>query len=426
MAFQKISFIIFLILFTCYAQAKAEVTSISSNPAATNVMTGTASLQQAIEKKLGINNEYGIRIGGSWIGDVNELFSGGVPDADHFSANSLFLLSVSADTEKFSGWKGGLFDIDVLQFNGQNTNGEAGTVQGYNSLPGSPPLNRTELYQIWYRQALFDQKFIFRIGKTVPTFDFNNVVKPVPLNQFDIPSVSSLIYTPIFVNTTLLGVLPGYYNSAYGVTLNFAPTKKWYLSVGAYDGNGADGVQTGTKVGPTFNGSYFYIGEAGFSWLLGKYNKPGDLGIGLWHQNGPIKGALDLIEENASGVYLFGSQRVWYKDPDLNNSGISIFYQYGINNSDALPMNQYVGAGVTGFGLIPARIDDSLGVGIAWSWLNQERFNRRTELLFQAYYQAKLMKDIYLEPVISYIPRPGLDENAHPAFAGTLRAVILF
>lgn len=404
------------------------MSSISSNPAAINITTGTGELQKYIEKQLDIEPNQGIRVGGAWIADTNYLFSGGIEDPQTWTSNSLFLLGLTADTQKLFGWNGGLFGLEFLQFNGQNTNGQAGTVQGYNSLPGHPPLNRSELYQLWYRQTLFDEKFNVRIGKTVPTFDFNNVLRPVYIDQsnLSIPAVSGLIYTPIFVNSSLLGVLPGYYNSAYGITVNFMPVKKWYFSFGAYDGNGADGEQTGIKVGPTLNGSYFYIGETGIDWLLGAEKKPGNIGIGAWHQDGPIAGPPTISEDAATGFYLFGSQRLWYKNAGVDNSGISFFYQYGINDSEALPMNQYVGAGLTAFGLVSHRPADSMGIGLAYSWLNEQEFHRDTELMLQTYYQAKIVNGLYLEPALSYIPTPGASNDAHAAWAGTLRAIVLF
>jgi porin len=75
-------------------------------------------------------------------------------------------------------------------------------VQGYNSLPGAEPLNRSELY----RQTFLEDRFIFRIGKLVPTYDFNNVARPVPTHdkELEIPAVTGLLYTPIYVNPTLL------------------------------------------------------------------------------------------------------------------------------------------------------------------------------------------------------------------------------
>ena len=129
-----------------------------------------------------------------------------------------------------------------MQFSGQNTNGLAGAFPGFDSIEAGPPFVRNELYELWYRQSLFDDKLIFRIGKSVPTYDFNNVVRPVPVGDpaAAIPAVTSLSYTPIFVNPTMLGVIPGYYNSATGITTTFAPTKSTYLNYGFYDGNAAN------------------------------------------------------------------------------------------------------------------------------------------------------------------------------------------
>ena len=153
-----------------------------------------------------------------------------------WSWNSLLILNLDLDSEKLIGWKGGKFGIDFLQFDGEPTNERAGSVQGYNSLPGPPPLHRSELYELWWRQELFDRKLIIRIGKTVPTVDFNNVLRPVPTQDQSlfIPSVSGLLFTPVFKNATLIGAMPGYYNSAFGVTTTFAPTNNFYLSYGVY------------------------------------------------------------------------------------------------------------------------------------------------------------------------------------------------
>ncbi|HEY2873241.1 MAG TPA: carbohydrate porin, partial [Reyranella sp.] len=44
-----------------------------------------------------------------------------------------------------------------------------------------------------------------------------------------------------------------------------------------------------------------------------------------------------------------------------------VFYQFGVNDSQTLPINQYYGAGVTGFGLIGNRERDSMGFGVGVS-----------------------------------------------------------
>jgi hypothetical protein len=135
----------------------------------------------------------------------------------------------------------------------------------------------------------FPRKLFVLVGKTVPTYDFNNVIKPVPVNseKLSIPAVTAPIYTPVFVNTSVLGNLPGYYNSAYGVTTTFALLPQFYLSYGVY-GDLARGIQTGLQTTPHFTGYYFQIGEAGYAWLLRPNKLPGNIGAGGWGQTGRI------------------------------------------------------------------------------------------------------------------------------------------
>ena len=401
--------------------------NISSNPAAVEAAPGNGFLQHLIEKNLGIKNNHGFNYGGVWLGDADEALATGVPNPKRLTGNSLLLLNLTWDPSATTHWKGGLFDAEYLQLNAQETNRQVGSVQGYNSIPGPPPLERSELYQLWYRQLLFHDKLMIRVGKLVPTIDFNNVIKPVPVKQqsLAIPVVTSLIYTPIFINPTLIGVLPGYYNSAYGAVASVMPTKNTYVSYGIYDGSLAQGIQTGLE-GPHFNGTNVQIGETGMSWII--KGLPGTVSVGAWHQTGLVQNPPPLIlEENgASGIYSFGAQRVWFKDPSVNNSGVSLFYQYGINDSDVMPMNQFVGFGITGYGLLFHRPDDSIGFGLANSWLNQRIFSRTQEAMLQLYYQAKVTNEVYLEPVMSFIPNPGANPELSSSWAGTLRAVVLF
>jgi porin len=398
--------------------------SISSNPGAVDVRTGTGEFAETVEKLLDLPRDTGVFLGGAWVGDANALLSGGA-ESGKWSFNSLFILGAGLDAEKLVGWNGGRFGVEFLQFNGQKTNQQAGSVQGYNSLPGPEPLQRSELYQIWWRQELFDRKCILRIGKAVPTNDFNNVLRPVPVQDqhLAIPALSGLLYTPVFLNPTLLGAMPGYYNSAYGITTTLAPVRNAYFSYGIYDGNVALGVQTGLT-GPHFNGYYFNIWEVGAAWEVGRL--PGSFGVGGWRQTGQLSGPHNITENGASGFYLFGSQRFWRARPTIDNSGISGFVQFGVNNSETLPIDEYFGLGTTEFGLVPNRTNDSAGVGLAWSSLNRNIFRRRNEPMFQAYYQAHIAHGAYFEPAISYIPTPGADPGLDAAWALTLRMICLF
>jgi porin len=388
----------------------------------------------------------GLRLGGLWLADTNGLLSGG-NEPGKWSWNSALIIGANLDAEKLLDWKGASFGAQFLRFDGQDTNGQAGSFQGYNSLPGPKPRDRSELYQLWYRQALFDDRLIFRIGKIVPTYDFNNVARPVPTHDeaLDIPAVTGLLYTPVFVNPTLLGAIGGYYNSVYGFTVTLAPTKNTYLNYGLYDGNVANGVQTGLT-GPHFNGYYFNIFETGMDWVAaGKY--PGQFGMGGWFQTGDLhtQGPPRISQNGTGGFYLFGGQRIWANSTEpptsdgkgkaliptgqAGHASISAFVQFGITNSDTLPAKDYFGAGLTGFGLVPFRPDDSIGTGMAWSWLNPNAFappRRPSELMFQGYYQAHLYAGTFFQPAISYIPTPGLSSRFESAWAVTFRFTFLF
>lgn len=418
-------------------EGETGATSISGNPGTTNITTGTG----ALGRFLGFDKDSGIYLGGAWIGNGSWQMSGG-RDPGIWTYNSLTLVDLSLDAEKLWGIKGGTLGVEFLQFAGQRTNEAAGVVQGYNGLEGPPPLVRQELYELWWRQSLFDEKLVIRIGKSVPVFDFNNVCRPVQATDVSgsIPSVTGLIYTPIFKNPTLITKMPGYYNSATGITATWAPTKNFYFSYGGFDGSQALGEQTGLQ-GPQFNGHYFHIWEAGFTWRLGPEKKPGKFGCGLWDQTGALTAVNGATVHGADGFYLFGSQRLWYHRPGVDNSGISGFYQFGFNNSNTMLERQYFGAGLTAFGLVPGRPKDSQGIGLAWSWLNTDpnagafffpdapgpsTSLRTNEAIVQAYYQTFVRPGMFFQPVVTYIPNPGERPGLPAAWALTFQVTILY
>jgi porin len=419
---QKKHLIFWLFAATAALHAEESSYGISGNPGATNILSGTGELGRFLQ----IPDSSGIRIGGYWLGDYNALINGG--DGAHhnrrWTGNSALILDLYVDLQKAVGWNGASFGVEFLQFNGQSTNADAGVVQSYNSLPADPPLDRSELYQLWIRQEFFNQKLNIRIGKTVPTYHFNNVSKPVPTENpaISIPSVSGLIYTPIFVNTTMDGAIGGFYNSVYGIVASIAPVKEAYINLGTFDGNVANGVQTGLT-GPHFNGHYFSIMETGYGWTA---PKPGIAAIGGWYQSGLLEAA-DQKQTGTGGIYAFGSQALWIKDTEAENRGnLSGFFQFGWSNSRTLNMNLFAGAGLTAFAMIPKRPNDSFGMGIAWSRLNPHLFSRYSELMFQGYYQAQIYKSSYFQPVLSYIPNPGAHPTVSNVLAFTARLIVLF
>lgn len=418
--------------------------AISGNPVAESDLPGSGLIGQL----LGIPEDTGLRLGGVWLADANGLLSGGAQPGK-WSFNSALIVGANLDAGKAIGWKGAEFGIQFLQFNGGDTNGQAGSLQGYNSLTGPPPFDRSELYQFWYLQKLFDDRLVFTVGKLVPTFDFNNVARPVATQDkgLAISAVTGLLYTPVFKNPTLIGAMGGYYNSVYGASVSLATTNNTYFRYGFYDGNVAREVQTGLT-GPHFNGYYFHVWEAGADWVIAdKY--PGQMGAGLWYQTGLLTGPNGASQNGAGGFYLFGGQRIWGRpgvkpladggktrdgkskmvfpvESGVQEASISTFFQFGANDSETLPFNHYFGMGFTGFGLVPLRPDDSMGIGMSWAWLNPNIFDRSSELMFQYYYQAHIYAGAFFQPAVSYIPTPGASGDLGGAWALTFRVTLLF
>jgi porin len=402
--------------------ATHRVVSVTGNPAATTFTTGTGWLGRI----LGLRDEWGVTLGGMWLADTNLVVAGGAREGS-WTNNSALFVGLGIDADKLVGWRGASFGAQFLQVNGADTNGDAGSYIGYNGIVGQPPHQRTELFELWYEQWLVEDVLKVRIGRSAPTLDFGNVTRPVALDDGvqDIPAVSSLLYTTIFLNGSLLHVLPGYYNPGNGVTVNFTPTKTFYVNLGVYDGNLTRGIQTGINP-PLFTGYYVAVGEIGFTWLLGQGNHPGQIGIGLWRQTGLLT-AGTASEDGSNGFYVFGSQRIARGvNASVPNSSISLFYQIGANSSVALPVTQSYGAGLTGFSLINGRPRDSVGIGVSWSRLNPNLFQRPSELMIQAYYQAHMVAAIFLQPTVTFIPEPGAGAHLPPTLTTTLRLTALF
>jgi porin len=191
----------------------------------------------------------------------------------------------------------------------------------------------------------------------------------------------------------------------------------------------ARGEQTGLQVAPTFNDYRFQIGETDTAWLLGPDNLPGAFAVGAWDQTGTLtlSAPQGTVTQNGThGVYAFASQRLWREKGDGDARGVSGFMQLGANDSRTMIATRYLGLGVTAFGVIPGSPMDSLGAGIAWSWLNRNRNLRPDEALLQLYDQIHMFGSVYLQPALTLSPNPGEKTSRAPAIALTVQSTLLF
>jgi porin len=397
----------------------AAALSVSGNPGASNVIVGSGWLGDY----LGVNRN-GWRFAGLNITDANGLSGGLVPG---WTADNLSIVDVSIDTEEAMGWENGLIGGELLYYSGGPVNANAGSVLGYNSLDIDIH-NRAEIFALWYLQKFADDRLMVRIGKTITTYDFNNVMRPTEFGDpaYDIAALSSLIFTPLYESPTQYGIIPGYFQSATGVVTTLIPIEHTYVKYGFFDGNLANGRNVGTE-GPHFNGYYFHIVEAGCDWRLGQRQLPGKFGAGYWAQTGVLQ-TMGGPVNGAQGIYLFGSSRLYYENEGETNEGLEMFCQFAATNTDFVDTHRYFGFGLTYFGLLPGRDNDSAGWGVAYGKMNDDPLANlgADEIILSWYYQWTVGPNCYLQPNISYIPNPAAQPDIPSALPVTLRAILLF
>ncbi len=410
------------------APAAARLPSVTGNPLNDFQFTGTGELGGW----LGLPSGSPLRLGGVAVGNGTYQLGGGTsPDTVNWAG--FLALSLSLDLEKAVGWKGAKIGVAGLQYNVQPVNGAAGSVQGVNSTVAVGPNNRTELYNYLLAQNLFDDQLQLVAGKLIPTISFGNVAKPDPTAQsgdYAVPSLTGLIYTPIFVPPTMLGRIPGYPDSSLGIQGTIAPKSlggRFYLSAGVYDGRlGASGTNTGL-VSPDLSGPLFSIAEVGGGWRIGSEQAPGQFAVGAWNQGGPLR-AGTLTEGSAWGIYAQTSQRLANFRRGQDSSGLNLFLQAGWSPSTTNLINASIGGGLTVLGPFRSRPRDSYGLGVSWAQPNHRPeagygFNA-SELMIQAYAQFHFVANVFLEPVITTLPVVGFGKA--PSTSATLQLTAVF
>lgn len=444
-----------LLLLTGLAAADAPTTdtplsrAITTNPQVNPYLNGWGQLGRL----LGLGPESGIRLGGLIVPQFNRTINGGV--MPHSTFGSLVVaVNLGVDTQKALNIPGGTFGVEFLEYTGGTTNAAAGSVQQYDGLNGPSPRARQELMQLWWHQRLFADKLAFQIGKMNAAGNFGAVLSPVPVSNPKLQDndLSVLMWAPSGVNPTMFARIPVYPNTAYGIAVHFAPIKNIYASYGIFDGNAAQGKQTGVLLGPRINNYKFNVGELGANWLVGEEDKPGRFGIGTWVQTGKLVTPYLTMQKRATGFYLFANQRLWYRHPDRDNSGLVGFVQFGHNSDRAAMANTFYGGGLTGIDLLPVLPNNRISFGMAYSRLNDSPFAgvfffpnvlsystrlRASELMLQVALQTTFVFPmpkgfwastfpITVGAAYTCIPNPGERPNLPAAHTLTARMAVMF
>jgi carbohydrate-selective porin OprB len=433
-------------------------------PASLNTISGLVS-SGVLQKSLGLPADAPLQIGGiaSFIG--NRLTSGGLkPNTS--SGERVFGFNAALDMERlfpFAPIPGGELFSSMIQYEGGKASQYAGSIQGYDSVNAWSEKygrHRLELYEVYWRQRLLDNRLIIKVGKIMGAAEFAQPNYPPTIPQD--PSrmawtISDLFFVPVGYLPIFQGKLPTYANTAWGAIVTVQPTPAIYAKYGFFDGNSIR-YETGPRIGPNLNENTFQIAEASLSWELGEERKAGRISGGFWKQSGlmaagmldPIKGGV-LLEHGARGFFAVANQRLWYLN-DTDPRGLVGWANFGYSPSQTSAVQHYLGGGVTALGLVPIRPQDTISFGFAWSRLNQgaiagtvfasplpapwgwpispyasqTRLNS-TERMYQITYRFVLIPGkIVFDAGYTAIPNPGYRPNIPWANAVTLRSFVVF
>lgn len=104
--------------------------------------------------------------------DINEVWGnpyGGTKQGAAYEG--MTTLTLNWDPEKVLGIKHGLFNISALQIRGRQFTGE--NLSDLNNISGIEADRSTRLWELWYQQGFWDDKFTVRIGKLSLDQEFN-------------------------------------------------------------------------------------------------------------------------------------------------------------------------------------------------------------------------------------------------------------
>jgi porin len=370
------------------------------------LMTMNAYSQPGIE-----NHEPALQLNATYKGDFVHNFQGGITTGSTYLG--LADLFVSFDTEKAGLWKGGEFLV-----HGANTHGGApsaelvGDFQGISNIEAG---NHTFLYELWIRQKFFNVTATVGLQDLNVEFANSNVSSLFINSSFGINSVmATTIVAPIFPVTKP------------GITVSADISDNIILKSAVYKGCPVDFEANPHNLNwdVNYQEGLLFITEGQYTWTGSKERYNIVKGGVFFHQYCPEDGMYNyqsnhLLKDH--GVYLVGEHQLSLTEDE--GEGLKIFYQGAFS-----PGNEnfgYFGAGFSYTGLLSSKGSDVFGLAFADGMRDDNCGNN--EISFELTYKVQLSDQLYLQPDMQYVVRPGgTTSRLENATVGLLRVGMEF
>lgn len=368
------------------------------------------------------------------------------------------LATLQIDTAKAIGLPGGTFRASMYQIHGQGlTAGNLGNLNTVSNIEASPG---TRLFDLRDEQSLLGGAVSLRLGQQAAD------------EEFQVSTYGGLFINASFGWPTLAAVAlpaggPAYPLAALGGRLKVQPRDDLAILLGVYSGSPASAGQDDAS-GTAFvlDQGVFVIGEVQYSINAGDNSAglPGTYKLGAWYNSNafpdqrygadgllladPASSGVPLSRSGNYSLYAVADQMVW-REPGTKDQGIGVFVRITGASGDRNPVSAFFNAGATWKGVISARPDDTLGIGIGLARISDNAsaadrdvalFSgapypvRTHETVLELTYQAAVTPWLTVQPDFQYIfnpggGQPGLKNPARKAADAAvlgLRGVVVF
>ncbi len=337
------------------------------------------------------------------------------------------LLALGIDTEKLVSFPGGKLNVSAYQIHGRGLS--ASNLGNLNVISGIEAPKSSRLFELWYEQSLADGKVTVRIGQQAVDQEFIT-------SQYGALFLNAGFGWPTLPALDLPSGGPAYPLATPGVRLKVLPTGQVSVLAGVYNGDPSD---NGAGTSFRLNKGVFVIGEAQYA-LNGGENAaglPGVYKIGGWYNSNDFADqgfgydGLSLADPGSAGaprlrrnnwsVYAVADQLV-YREPGTKDQGVGLFARAMGAPGDRNLVNFFLNAGATYKGIVPGRVNDTLGLGIGYARVSDTASQldsdiarpsgsafpiRRSETVLELTYQAVVAPWLTVQPDFQYVFNPG-------------------
>lgn len=367
----------------------------------------------------------GVSFGLQELAEVFGNATGGVRQGAIFEG--ALLMSLAVDTEKLISFPGGKINVSAYQIHGSGLSGN--NLGNLNVISSIEAPRSTRLFELWYEQSLANGKVSVRVGQQAADQEFI-------ATQYGALFLNAGFGWPTLPALDLPSGGPAYPLATPGVRVKLLPTEQMSVLAGVYNGDPSD-----NRAGTSFrlNKGVFAIGEVQYALNGGEgaTGLPGIYKIGGWYNSNNFADqrfgydGLSLADPDGVGeprlrrnnwsLYAVADQLI-YREPGTKDQGIGVFARAMGAPGDRNAVNVFLNAGAAYKGIVPGRVNDTLGLGVGYARISDTaskldadtiRFSgsllpiRRSETVLELTYQAVVAPWLTVQPDFQYVFNPG-------------------